>query len=625
MSAPAVPALYAACALSLIALGLPPLLATRAPLPFAEPLSALGAWASVLSFIALARAALTRRAEEERRESDRAEDRDAGKLFADSGPAPFSATRDLERLDRYGLPAVSVAIAAGLGAWAWRLAGIPLSVPSPVPQGEQMLLAAAFFLAEAFALFLAGRYLVGLSRGEGGEPARAAGLALGLVAPTALASAATAVAAAYGWIVPAVALARALTALIALLALEQLARAVLAAYVPHRRRAPTIESRLAAWVADPATWTNALASSLDYQFGARADPKALGRLARRALLPFVAVQAALLVLLSCFVSLQPHEEGVRERWGRPPPDRSILQGGLHLKWPWPVERILRVPSRRLQRIPVGFETGGDTARRPMSIRWNIPHAGREDLFVTPARSTLETRGTGGADEPVSVNAVSLELQIEYRVTNLYDFVYGHRDAALLMRQLAYREVTRAFAGRDALEWLGSDRIEFSGRIRAALQAEADRYRLGAEIVSAVAQSLHPPVAVAEAFQSVIAALEQREASVLEAQAEAAAIEPAARAEAERLRCEAEADRVRLREQAAADVALFRELRASRGAGASLLFADLRLSAVAETLQRKPYAVVASRNARQIYQFDVKTRLFPELYELAPLAPAEETP
>ena len=96
-----------------------------------------------------------------------------------------------------------------------------------------------------------------------------------------------------------------------------------------------------------------------------------------------------------------------------------------------------------------------------------------------------------------------------------------------------------------------------------MQQAADRQRLGVEIVFVGLAGVHPPLGVAAAFESVVGATEEREASILAAQGYRNSTVPLASANAARLGSEAVAYRVRRAELAQAEAQQFtRRLEAS---------------------------------------------------------------
>ena len=609
--------LIAAALLAATFAGVNALLAERTHLLHLGALAPFAAWSAVLAAVAATHARLARRAREEKQDQARAADSSApGALFSAADTPPFSAGRSLEQLDRFVFPALALLLAAGLGAWAWRLLAADFSLAAPP---GNPLPTAAFLLGEAFALFLFSRYLIGLARAPGAAAARAPGIALGLFALAAVAGALAAIAAHLEWVAVDRLLARALAALVALLAADQGFLFCVSLYVSHRRRAAPVESRIGAWLTDPAAWTRDLAASLDYQFGVQAGHGAMMRFLRRALLPLLAAQALLLYALSCFVFIGPEEEGVRERWGRPLADHWRLTSGFHLKAPWPFETVQRLPARRILQVQAGFAPHADE-QRPELVLWTVPHYREEDVFVTATRAT-----SGDPGDAASVSLVSVNIPIEYRITNLLAHAYRHSEPATLLRDLAYRALTRALAQRDLLDLLGADRLAVSDEIRAELQRESDAVGLGVEIVFVGLQGIHPPVLVAEAFQSVVGALEQKEATILGARAYAASVGPRTDAEAERRRLDAGADRVALRERAAAEAVLFERLRGAQDAAPDVLRQDLQLTALTESLAGRNFTLLAHRGARRVLYFNLEKPAFPELYELAPLSSGDVHP
>src|SRR5690606_20999476 len=108
------------------------------------------------------------------------------------------------------------------------------------------------------------------------------------------------------------------------------------------------------------------------------------------------------------------------------------------------------------------------------------------------------------------------------------------DPRALLECLAERELSFMLSGAD-LDELLVERGARGAQLRARVQAAADELGLGVEVLSAHLTELHPPTEVGPSFEAVTAALEEREAAILDARAHAARVGPAARAEAERIR------------------------------------------------------------------------------------------
>ncbi|MCS6772104.1 MAG: protease modulator HflK [Kiritimatiellae bacterium] len=592
-------------------------LASKVPLAFWEGWLALTAWAAIVSALSLAHARFRRLANEESQERSTQSPAQTA-LFSTGSDEPFTAARSLARFERFGIPSASVALALGLGAWAW----IRLQRPTAPSADLQVdpLVATAFLVAEGFAFFLCSRFLIAISRDKSTAPARPAGIALGIISLATFAAAAASVASRVeGWQADRI---LQLLFLVAggVLAIEQAVLVLAAFYVPVHRRLPTIQSRIGEWLTDPTGWSRSLASSVDYQFGVRSGQEALRHFLRKGVLPIVALEAVLLYGLTSLVFIEPHEVGIRERLGRPVSPEWRLDSGFHLLAPWPIETVRRVEAKRILRFDVGFEAG-TASQRPATILWTVPHYSDEEIFVTAARP----RGGRIDSEAAGVNVATINLSVEYRVTNTLAFAYTHRDPGELLRDCAYRVVTRTFAARDLLDLLGGGRRDFAEHVRAEIQRDADRLGIGVEIESVMDLGIHPPVPAADAFQSVIAAVEQRHARLLEARAYSASVAPRAQAETEKIRLEAEADAESVRQRAASEAAFFSSLLESDRAASAVLRQDLRLTAVRDALHDRPYTVLAHPEARKSLFFDLRGQSLPELYELAPFPLGDETP
>ncbi|MDW8344719.1 MAG: protease modulator HflK [Verrucomicrobiae bacterium] len=568
-------------------------------------------WALVLCAAAWWRHRLWRRAEEEQR--DLAAARAAGgrgRLFTEEETAePFGAVRTRDVLERWLWPVVSMGVTVGLVGWAWWL----WQHREPVGEPARGHLAAASFLAgQAFLLFLIGRFLLGLSKEE--RLLRAPGVALGLHALWALATAIAVVLAQELYPRADRLMAQAWTIGLGLLAVEGVLSFLWDLYRPRRRglRRFTLESRVAGLLADPAVWARDLAGALDYQFGFKLSETWLYRFLERAVLPLVLFQLAALYLLSVFLFVGPQEAAVVERWGKPHRD---LGSGFHLKWPWPFETARRFPVHEVQAVEIGFERDTRPTRRsgppaPEVITWTVPHFQQEDQFLTPS-------GEGAATEAVPVNLVSFNLRVEYRVRDLRAFLYRHADPQRAVRDVAYRALTQITATRDLMEVMGPGRIGLTEALQQRLAKELEQLGLGVELICVGLAGVHPPTTIADAFQSVIGAVEEKEASILRARAEANRVLPLAEADAARVRAEAAAHAVQRTAVAAAQSERFERRLESYRRAPSVYPTRLYLAAVRDGLRPARKVIVATAPGTEVIQLNLEEKLMPDLLDFGP--------
>ena len=575
--------------------------------------------AAVVSAALWCRLRFHRLAEEEIRDESAARKRDTSSSLFDRSEEeedPISFVHARRQYERWFVPSFAPLFVLLFGYWGWRLyaaAGQPMDEPT------QRLFAASFLIGQSFALFLFGRYLLGLSRIPDNRLLRGAGVLILLAALGSVFSGIAAIIAEVAW-PPADLIARQILSIYLLvLAAEYLINTIGWLYRPKRvdRSVTTYESRLSGLLTDPVTWTSGIAQTIDYQFGFQVSETGAYRFIRRALLPLVLVQVLLLYALSCVVVLGPEEEAILERFGQPAMEDGepvILTGGLHLKRPWPFDTVRRHPARRIQVAHIGYIKDPDEPRPPLML-WTRPHYLHEEPFVVASRDLMARPDTD--DAAVPVNFITVNVPIEYRITNLYHYVYNHADPDAVLRMLAYRGLTRELAGRDLIELLGEERREAGAALHAYLQQAVDEQAVGIQIVFAGLHGAHPPIPVAPAFESVIGSLEERETSVLEARAYENRILPLAHAEADELGWLARADRARRVDTAQADADLFMTRLAIHEELPRVYTSRLYLDSLRRALMPVRKYVVAVSPDLEVIILNAEERLRPDLLDFGP--------
>jgi regulator of protease activity HflC (stomatin/prohibitin superfamily) len=129
---------------------------------------------------------------------------------------------------------------------------------------------------------------------------------------------------------------------------------------------------------------------------------------------------------------------------------------------------------------------------------------------------------------VPVSLVIAAVPVQYRIKDLYSFIYNHNEPEKLLESICYRELTRFAASakietgdqndnKDSL--LGTGRAKAGRTLTERIQKAVDEQGLGVEIVFVGLQGIHPPPEVAADYQKVIGAVQQKQALILNAQAE----------------------------------------------------------------------------------------------------------
>ena len=155
-------------------------------------------------------------------------------------------------------------------------------------------------------------------------------------------------------------------------------------------------------------------------------------------------------------------------------------------------------------------------------------------------STVRSIPASGSMLTADENVVLVELDVQYRVVNPYNFLFSAVDANASLRE-ATDSALRYVIGHNKM-----DDILTTGRdqIRRDTWAEVERiiepYKLGIMIEDVNFLPARPPEEVKDAFDDAISAQEDEQRFIREAEAYARAIEPKARGQVQRMEQEANA-------------------------------------------------------------------------------------
>ena len=430
----------------------------------------------------------------------------------------FTAGRTLSNFETYApwtLAFLGFLISFGYLILCWKLWTSRLVLPSPEYPMQTAFTAAIVAL---FALF-AGAFLVGQSKVREFRWLRPVGA--WLIAAFTVVALAAAVGLLYkygkdGWDIP---LTKIVGFALAALGVEFLCNFTMEFYRPRTQLEdrPVYESRLLALFTEPGGVIRNVADTLDYQFGFKVSKTWIYELVQRSLLPGLMVWLFALWIFTGIVDVQPGSLGLRERFGAPVGVDHPLEPGVHLKLPWPFEEVVQVPVERVQEVVVGVDMNNpeNKGKAPQIVLWTSTHF-KEDNFLVANDSTSSDKDVANA-----VSVIDAFIPIHYHVKReaVADFAFKFDNVQACIIDIGQREATKYFASADFIKTMSYERERVAKDLFARIQAEADRLGLGIELVSVNLHDVHPPVEeVAPAFQDVLCAMEQKEVSVLEAEA-----------------------------------------------------------------------------------------------------------
>ncbi|WMC09909.1 FtsH protease activity modulator HflK [Oceanimonas pelagia] len=157
------------------------------------------------------------------------------------------------------------------------------------------------------------------------------------------------------------------------------------------------------------------------------------------------------------------------------------------------------------------------------------------------------------------NLVRVEMDVQYRVIEPRDYLFNVTNADDSLHQ-ALDSALRYVVGHSTMDdvlTVGRERVR--QETRELLEQIIEPYQLGLMILDLNFLPARPPEEVKDAFDDAIAAQEDEQRFIREAEAYAREIEPKARGQAQRLLQEAEAYKQQVALRAEGEVARFREL------------------------------------------------------------------
>ncbi|MBE3145330.1 MAG: hypothetical protein IMZ61_15635, partial [Planctomycetes bacterium] len=289
------------------------------------------------------------------------------------------------------------------------------------------------------------------------------------------------------------------------------------------------DSRLLGLINEPGEILHTATGAIDYQFGFKVSQTWFYKLLEKAVVPLIFFGAITLYLLSGVVVINSYEQAVIERFGNPKDAKGnirLVGPGIHFKMPWPIDIARKYPTGNIEELQIGYvhktdPKTGQVIREP--LLWGKDHYKEEYSILVASRIGAEKNSPGAA--PVSL--LKANIPVQFRVKDLYAFLYNQDNPPKRLEDICYRELARFAAGASievddeaALQTslLGAGRTQAKLVLTQNIQAAADKAGLGVEIVFVGLQGIHPPTQVAADYQKVVGAVQMKQATILQAQA-----------------------------------------------------------------------------------------------------------
>lgn len=215
----------------------------------------------------------------------------------------------------------------------------------------------------------------------------------------------------------------------------------------------------------------------------------------------------LLWLASGIYIVNPEEQAVVLRFGKAV---EISQSGIHYHLPRPIERIEKEKVTQVKRVEIGFRT---IAVEPSPRYQKVL---RESVMLT-------------GDE----NIVDVELIVQYRISNLQDYLFNVADQMEAVRSVSESALRQVIGKHTIDQALTEGKLQIQTEIEQEIREVFALYGMGVSLQNVKLQAVSVPREVDPAFKDVASAREDRERLRNEAEAYRNEIIPRARGEAEK--------------------------------------------------------------------------------------------
>lgn len=236
--------------------------------------------------------------------------------------------------------------------------------------------------------------------------------------------------------------------------------------------------------------------------------------------PKVAIVVVVVMLIgfaaiSSWFTVATEEVGIVLQFGK---YSRTADPGFHLKLPFGIEKVEKVPVQRQLKLEFGFRTAEPGVRTRYASRNLID----ESLMLTG-----------------DLNAAEVQWIVQFRIKDPFQFLFKVRNAEKTFRDINEAVMRNVVGDRTVDEVLTVGRQEIADTVTVKLQELTNQYEMGIKIEQVVLQDVNPPEAVKPAFNEVNEAQQEKEKLINQAQSEYNKVVPRAKGEAAQTIQEAE--------------------------------------------------------------------------------------
>ena len=225
----------------------------------------------------------------------------------------------------------------------------------------------------------------------------------------------------------------------------------------------------------------------------------------------IAIVIALVILFfTAYFQVEPDEVGVVQRFGR---YVGTADPGPHVKIPFGVDRVTKVPVQRTLKLELGFRT---------------QRADVKSEFAPPTPETMAEAAMLTGD----LNVAVVEWVVQYKIKDPVRYLFHVREPESTFRDMAEAVMRQVVGDHSVDEVITIGRESIALEAKQQLQDLCNLYGIGIEVQQLVLQDVNPPEPVKPAFNEVNQAIQEKERAVNDAWADYNKSVPKAKGEAD---------------------------------------------------------------------------------------------
>lgn len=199
---------------------------------------------------------------------------------------------------------------------------------------------------------------------------------------------------------------------------------------------------------------------------------------------------------TAFYSVKVGEGVLLFRFGRLVSTEAGSSPGLHLKFPYPIDRVEKINTGRINTLYLG-----NAKIEGNAMIWSTDH-GDMQSFVS-------------ADNNLFLPYVVLH----YRITDVkrYYSYYSSTSHERIITVVSQQLLNKVFTTHQFYDLILAKRKDWTEHVKEQIQEKLNTLDMGVELVEFCLKDLHPPIELAGAFEEVVAATQLKEAALNDAE------------------------------------------------------------------------------------------------------------